>query len=86
MNYGIETVRYRELFIWANLRSKYKAKKSLNEFKTKTNKKKTKKLRVETPLQICKNTFKPKICLINLLPKNLEDNATRVKIDLHIWS
>ena len=39
MNYGIETVRYRELFIWANLRSKYKAKKSLNEFKTKTNKK-----------------------------------------------
>ena len=35
VKYGIETVTYRAPFLWANLQSKYKNSKSLDEFKSK---------------------------------------------------
>ena len=34
VKYGTETVTYRALFLWANLRTKYKNAKSLDEFKS----------------------------------------------------
>ena len=35
VSYGTETVTYRALFLWANLHTKYKNAKSLDEFKSK---------------------------------------------------